>query len=141
MEGVKHVQGIIVALLWYRRAVGKKLLFVLSAIGSQQAAATESTADAIHQLIDYVATYPNNGITYRASDMVLAGHSDAGYLNENRARSRFGAHIFLLEYETMFRHNLPILAIAKIIKFVMSSATEDELATMFITAQKMVPIL
>ena len=33
---------------------------------------------AIRQLLDYCATYPNDGILYRASDTVLAGHADAG---------------------------------------------------------------
>ena len=37
-------------------------------------------------------------------------------------------------------HNDPILTIAKIIKFVMSSATKAELSTMFITAKKMVTL-
>ena len=38
-----------------------------SAIGAQQAAATEETAEAIEQLLDYVATYPNDGILFRKS--------------------------------------------------------------------------
>ena len=47
------------------RAVNNKLLVALSAIGSQQAAATDNTAAAIEQLLDYVATYPNDGILFR----------------------------------------------------------------------------
>ena len=50
------------ALLYVGRAVNNKLLVALSAIVSQQAAATEDTAAAIEQLLDYVATYPNDGI-------------------------------------------------------------------------------
>ena len=78
-------------MLWIGRAVNNKLLVALSAIGSQQASATEATNMAIHQIPDYCATYPNDGILYRASDMVLAGHADAGFNNEARARSRAGA--------------------------------------------------
>jgi hypothetical protein len=29
--------------------------------------------------------------------MILCAHADAGFLNETNARSRAGAHIFLLE--------------------------------------------
>ena len=83
------------ALLYVVRAVNNKLLVALSAIGSQQAAATEETAAAIEQLLDYVATYPNDGILFRKSDMILAAHADAGFLNKSRARSRAGAHILL----------------------------------------------
>ena len=53
------------------RAVNNKLIVALSAIGAQQAAATENTAAAIEQLLDYVATYPNYGILFRKSDMIL----------------------------------------------------------------------
>ena len=52
--------------------MNNKLLVALSAIGSQQASATEATNEAIHQLLDYCATYPDDGILYRSSDMVLA---------------------------------------------------------------------
>ena len=106
------------------RAVNNKILVELSAIGAQQAAATEDTAKAIEQLLDYVATYPNDGILFRKSDMILAAHADAGFLNESRSRSRAGAHIFLSENEPKPKLNGPILTIAQIIKTVMASAAE-----------------
>ena len=59
--GIKRLQGIVGALLYYARAVDKKLLVALNVIGTQQAAATEATAAAISQLLDYAATYPNDG--------------------------------------------------------------------------------
>ena len=72
---------------------------VLSTIGAQQEAATEETAAAIEQLLDYVTTYPNDGILLRKSDMILVAHSDAVFLNQSRARSRAGAHILHSENE------------------------------------------
>ena len=71
------------------------LLVDLSYIGSHQAAATERTNEAINQILGYCATYPADGIIYRSSDMVLCAHSDAGFHNESKGRSRSGAHIFL----------------------------------------------
>jgi len=85
--GVKCIQGVIGSLLYYARAVDNKLLATLSTISSQQAKATENTAKAVHQLLDYVATYPQDGITYRSSSMVLAAHSDASFLMEPGSRS------------------------------------------------------
>ena len=73
------------ALLWIGHAVNNKLLVALSAISSQQASAIEDTNKANHQLLDYCATYPDDGILYRSSNMILAGHSDAGFNNETRA--------------------------------------------------------
>ena len=63
-EGIKRVQDIVRALLYYSQAFHIRLLVGLSAIGAQQAAATEQTAASVDQILDYVATYPNNGITY-----------------------------------------------------------------------------
>jgi len=138
--GILRVQGIVGSLLYYARAVNNKLLVALNAIGSEQATATEATNAAIDQLLDYVATYPNDGITYRASDMVLAAHSDAGYLNASKARSRAGAFIFLSEDEAVPRLNGPVMAIAQIIKHVMTSAAEAEIAALFITSKELVPL-
>ena len=115
-----------------------KLLVSLSAIGSQQASATQRTSEAIDQILDYCTTYPDDGIIYRSSYMVLCAHSDAGFHNESIGRRRAGAHIFFSENDAMSRWNGPVLKLAKIIKFVMSSASEAKLGAMFITAQEMV---
>jgi hypothetical protein len=139
-DGVKRVQAIVGALLYYARAVDNKLLVALSELGQQQAAATEATNDAINQLLDYVATYPADGITYRASDMVLSAHSDAAYLNVTKARSRAGAHIMLSEDAPVPTYNGPVLTVAQIIKTVMSSAAEAELGGLYICAKEMVPL-
>ncbi len=66
--------------------------------------------------------------------MTLCAHADAGYLNDFSSRSRAGAHIYLSEDVLYLRYNRAILSIAQIIKFVMASASEAELAALFITA-------
>ena len=139
-KGIKRIQGIVGALLYVGRAVNNKFLVALSAIGAQQASATEDTVEAIEQLLDYVATYPNDGILIRKSDMILEAHADAGFLNESIARSRAGTHIFLSENEPKPKLNGPILTISQIIKTVMASAAEAEMAALFITAKKMIPL-
>ena len=139
-EGIKRVQDIVGALLYYAREVHKRLLLGMSAIGARQASATEQTTSAIKQILDYVATYPNDGITYRSSDIILAAHPDAGFNNESKARSRAGAHIFLSENAPTPEWNGAILTIAQIIKFLMSSAAEAELCALYITAKEMVAI-
>ena len=104
-KGIKIIKGIVGALLYVGRAVNTKLLVALSAIGYQQAAATEDTAAEIEQLIYYVATYPNDGILFRKSDMILAAHADAGFFNESRARSRAGA----VNIISLFLNSMPSL--------------------------------
>ena len=102
------------ALLYYAHTVDNKLLVALSTIGGQLAAATEKTNEAINQLLDYCATYPNDNIVYRSSDMILCAHLDAGFHNESRGRSRARAHMFLVEDEPIPKWNGPVLTIAQI---------------------------
>jgi hypothetical protein len=51
-EGVKRIQGIIGALLYYACAVNNKLLATLSTLSSQWATATEATNVAMNQLLN-----------------------------------------------------------------------------------------
>ncbi len=114
-ERLLRVQKIIGSLLYYTRAVDNKLLVALNAIAARQSKATIHTEQLVHTLLDYVATYPNDGIVYRASNMVLCAHADARYLNETKSRSRAGAHIYLSEDDPSPRFNGALLTIATII--------------------------
>ena len=60
----QQIQEIVGALLYYAQAVDNKLLVALSAIAARQATATIVTEQAVHLLLNYVATYPNYGIVY-----------------------------------------------------------------------------
>jgi hypothetical protein len=134
-----RVQEIVGSLLYYMRAVKNKLLIALNAISTRQAKATITTEQAVHLLLEYVATYPNDGIVYQASNMIICAHADAGFLNKTKSRSRAGVHIYLSEGDSFPRFNGAILSIAQIIKLIMASAAESELAVLFITAQEMIP--
>ena len=90
----------------------------------------------IDQLLDYVATHSNDEIIYRKSSINLVAHSDAVYLNENQERSWASTHIYLLNDVHIPAFNGAVINIAQIIKYVISSAVESELASLFITARK-----
>ena len=89
----------------------------LSNIGTQKAATTERTNEATSQFLEYIATYPNDGIIYHASNMILSANSDVAYINVIKLRSRAGAYIMLSENDPNPHHNGPVLTIAQIIKF------------------------
>jgi hypothetical protein len=101
--------------------------------------ATVATEQAVHLLLYYIVTYPNEDIVYRASNMILCAHDDASFLNESNSCSHAGAHIFLSEDDPFPQFNGAVLSITHIIKFVMTSAAKSELAALFITAQEMIP--
>jgi hypothetical protein len=94
----------------------------------------------MNQLLDYMATYPNNGTTYPASNMILCTHADAGFHNESKGCSQAGAYIFVSKNNPFPKHNGQALSISQIMKFVMSSAAKAELGALYTTAKEMVPL-
>ena len=138
-EDKKYVQEVVGTFLYYARAVDCTMLPALSTIATQQANPTERTLAKVKQFLDYAATHPDAIITYRASNMVLVGHSDASYLSESNARSRAGGHFFLSRDTEDPPNNGPVLTISQIIKHVMSSAAEAELGALYINCREAIP--
>ena len=93
----QFIQQVCGKFLFLGRAIDGTLLTPISAIASQSASPTENTLEQTKQFLDYLATQEEAVLTYHASEMILAVHSDAGYLNEPKARSRAGGHFFLSE--------------------------------------------
>jgi hypothetical protein len=137
---IKRVQDIVGTLLYYGRAVDPTLLTALSAIAARQTKGTKAVAAACQQLLDYVATHPNAGIRYKACDMILAVHTDASYLSEQEGKSRAAAHFYLTNKGDEEFHNGAVLTLSSIIKHVMSSASEAELAALYYGCKLAIPI-
>ena len=136
----RFIQQVTGTLLYYARAADSTLLTALSTIASQQASPTEATMDKVRQILDYVASQEEAVLTYRASKMILAVHSNAGYLNELEARSRAGGHFYLSTDENFPPNNGAILNVPQIIKHVMSAAAEAELGALFLNAKEAIYI-
>ena len=90
--------------------------------------------------LDYCATHPNVTICFQASGMILKIHSDTSYLSETEARSRVGGYFFLGSKNETLQHNGAIHVIAKIIKNLVSSAAEAEIAGIYTCAKEVIPI-
>ncbi len=108
----------------------------LESLATQQANPTQNTKKIVHQLLNYTATHPDAIITYRASNMVLAGHSNASYLLETNAHSRVGRHFFMSNNEPIPSNNGAILTILQIIKAIMSSVAEAEIGALYINCKE-----
>jgi len=106
----------------------------------KQASATQHTLAACNQMLDYLATYPNDGITYKASNMIVCAHSNASYASEAQSHSRAGAHIFLSNDDPIPQSNGPLQSNSSVMKSVYASAGEAETAVLFKCAQDMVPL-
>ncbi len=133
-----YVQAVTGTLLYYARSVDSTISTTLNAIAMQQAALTVSTMEEIKQLLDSCASQEEAIVTYHASDMILAVHSDAGYLNERKSPSRAGEHFYLSSDVPYPPNNGTILNIAKVIDAIVSSAAEAELGALFINAREAV---
>jgi hypothetical protein len=95
-DKAKHfIQQVCGKFLFLGRAVDSTLLCPISAIASQLSKPTTVTMQQTLQLLDYLATQEDAVLSYHASDMILAAHSNASYLSEPNARSRAGGHFFL----------------------------------------------
>ena len=134
-----YVQQVLGTFLYYARAVDLTMLVALGTIATEQARPTQSTLDKVEQFLDYAASNPSAILTFHASDMVLAVHSDASYLSESNARSRAGGHFFMSNNDEFPANNGAVLNIAQIIKAVMTSAAEAEIGAMYINAREAVP--
>jgi hypothetical protein len=141
---IKHLQQVIGVLLYYARMLDNTLLTTLNTLGAQQSKGTQATMDALVIALNYAATHPEAEVKFTASDMILHISSDASYLSASEGRSRLGGYFFLsnipktvppLPDDPPAKPNGPILVNSSIIKSVVSSAAEAELAALFYNAK------
>ena len=79
--GTKFIQEVTGFFLFLAQAINGRLLPALSALASEQANPTEETMRKCKLFLDNMATEKEMILTYHASNMVLAVHSDASYLS------------------------------------------------------------
>jgi hypothetical protein len=135
-EETKYVQAVAGTLLYYGRAVDSTILTSLSSLATKQAKLMQKTMETVKQLLDYCMMQEEAIITYSASKMILNVHSNAGYLNEKKARSQADGHFFLSNNDTSPPNNGAILTNTTIIKAVMSSVAEAELGALYLNAKE-----
>ena len=139
-EGIKRVQKAVGTFAWYSRATDPIMAKTLSSIAGRQAKATEQLKEELNQFLDYCATHPDARVRYVASDMILALHSDASHKSEPNAKSRAAGHFYLTKNNTKDMNNGAILTLSKIIKHVVGSASEAEVAALFYNCKAAVPL-
>ena len=139
-KGKNFIQQVCRKFLLLGRAVDSTLLFPISVIALQSASPTEDTMKQTQQLLDYIATQEKAVLTYNTSNTKLVTQSNASYLSEPKIRSRPGGHFFLSSDSIVPHNNRAIQNITYIIKHVTTSATEAELAVLYIMAREAVYI-
>jgi hypothetical protein len=107
--GTKFIQEVCGVFLFLAHGVDGGLLPTLSTLASQQTNPTEQTTALCKQFLDYMALQDKAVLTYIASDMILAVHSNASYLFKPKARSRVGGHMFTAGRDDIPTNNGAIL--------------------------------
>ena len=139
-ENIKRIQEIVGSFAWYSRSTDPTMAATLSSLAGRQAKATEQLNTEVNQFLDYCATHPNATVRFMASDMILALHSDASHLSEALSKSRAAGHFYLTQKDDRDINNGTILTLSKIIKHVMGSAGESEVAALFYNCKAALPL-
>ena len=136
-KGKKYVQSVTGTLAYYSRGVDSTMQPAINEIAAKQANPTEATLAACKMLLDYAHTYPNAKIRYVASAMRLTADTDAAYLVQPNARSRYAGYFYLTNNSvTSPMANGAILVICRTLRGVMRSAAEAECAGVFHNSQE-----
>ena len=136
-KGKKYVQSVTGTLAYYSRGVDPTMMPAINEIAAKQANPTEATLDACKMLLDYAHTYPNAKIRFMASSMRLTLDTDAAYLVQPNARSRYAGYFYLTDDSpSPSAINGAVLVICRTIRGVMRSAAEAECAGVFHNSQE-----
>jgi hypothetical protein len=128
-EQITRSQEIIGTFLYYARAVDPTMLTAVTALASDISKPTTTLLRGLTRLLDYAATFPDNKLVYRRSNMILTVHSDASYLSRSRSRSVVGGIGYLGP------DNGAIFTISTILDVIVASAAEAEYGALFVIAQ------
>jgi hypothetical protein len=107
----------------------------LSSIAIKQSKITTNTIEKAKQLLDYLATYPDATICFRALDMILNVHSNALYLSESEACSHACGHFFMgwsPNDGDPIQLNGAFYMLCAILHYIVSSAAKAELRALFL---------
>ena len=110
-------------------------------LASQVTTGTMKTEEAQACFLNYCSKNPDALMVYYASDMIIQEDTDAAYLIASKARSKNAAYIFMGNKNRNYQIiNGLIMVIAKILKMIVPSAAEAEVASLFYAAQEIGPL-
>ena len=94
---------------YYARALDNTLLVALNTLSQNQATPTTNTKQFCTHLLNYCETYPNLGLRYHATNVILQVDSDALYLIAPEAKIRVAGYFRLQNTLSDTKINAPTL--------------------------------
>jgi hypothetical protein len=138
-DKIKEIQHIIGSILYYTRAINITVLMALSSIAIKQSKGTTNLMQKAKQLLNYLATYNNATICFRASNMIMNIHSDASHLSESNAQSWACRHFFMgwsPKDGDPIKLNDKIFTLCAILRFIIASVEEAKLGALFLNCKE-----
>jgi hypothetical protein len=146
-KDITRIQEILGTLLYYAHAVDSTLLVAISSLSSEQTKGTIHTMKKITHLLNYCLTHPEATIRYNKSEMVLHIESDVSYLSESQMRSCAAGYFYLSQTpnhpskppaptDAAPPINGALTLLCNIMREVVSSASEAELAALYYNAHE-----
>lgn len=126
----KELQRMVGYFRYYAESIDCTQLVKLGQLASQQNRPTEATKREAAAFLDYVATWPNATLVYRASDMVLRTISDGSHRGEPNGGCRIGGIHFLGSADCS-DINGALLVVCRLLDVQSSSACETELGGLY----------
>jgi hypothetical protein len=150
-EDTKRIQEVLGTLLYYACAVDCTMIPAIGTITTEQANATTATMKAITKLLNHCATHPDAVVRYYSSDMILWIESDASHLSGTKARSCAAGYHYLSNKPPNPNQppaptdpsppmNGATVVPCKVMREVLSSASEAELAALFYNGKEGAPL-
>ncbi len=138
-DEIKEIQCVIGSIIYYACAVDIPVLMALSLIAIKQSKGATNTMQKAKQLFDYLATYKDATIRFKASDMILNIHSYALYLSKSDTRSQACGNFFMgwtPNNGNPIKLNGAFFTLCAILCFVVASAAEAELGALFLSCKE-----
>ena len=142
-QELKKIQEVVGTFLYYGRALDSTMLVAIGDLAAAQSKGNKETMQQLTHLLNYAATHPDAQVRFYASGMILHVHSDGSYLSVARGRSRAGGYFFLSNNEpdpAKAKINGAVHVLCVILKNVMGSAAETEIAATFDNAKEALPL-
>ena len=128
-----QLQRIVGKFLYFARATNETMGQGLNQL-STKSEGSETTLTAQQHFLDYCCWNQEPVKLYKASDVILFVESDASYLTAPGSKSRAGVYSYLGNTDESII-NGSILYLTTIIKNVMASAVEADIAALFLNAR------
>ena len=129
-EEKTELQRLVGYFRYYAEAIDSTQLVKLGQLATQQNRPTEATKREAAAFLDYVATWPNATLVFRASDMVLRSISDGSHRGEPQGGSRVGG-IHFYGGNDCKDTNGAVQIVCKLLDVQSSSACETELGALY----------